>query len=211
VDHGLPRPERPVLATPLVVSDDLPARLRRGAITVKPPVHHVDRATAHFADGTRADFDAVICCTGYRLGVPVVPPGALFRPTGQVGLYLRVVAPHHPGLYFAGLVRGVISPLGALTPVFEAQAAWIADLVRGVAAVPDVGVATAEIDAHQRWATRRHGPTAADSLQVDVGRHLDALRRAHGTPGPVAERIRVRAGPLDGVGPEVLWRPSDRP
>ncbi|GAB3002311.1 flavin-containing monooxygenase [Saccharothrix stipae] len=182
-DHGLPRPRRPVLATPLVVSDDLPGRLRGGAITVKPPISHVDHATVHFTDGTRVDCDAVICCTGYRMGVPVVPREALFRPTGQAALYLRAVPPHHVGLYFAGLVRGVVRPLGALTPVFEAQAAWIADLVLGVAALPDTGTMVAEIDAHLRWAERHHGATAADSLQVDVARYLRALRRAR-TEGP---------------------------
>jgi hypothetical protein len=176
--YGLPEPEQRLLSTPLVITDDLLDRIGSGAITVKPVIHHIDHTTVHFIDGTSTDVDAVVYCTGYRMAAPIVPHEALFRPTGEVALYLRTVPPGHPGLYFAGFVRGVIRPIGALTPVFEAQATWIADLVRGVAALPDTDMMTAEIDAHLRRTARRNGATA-DSLRVDVPRYLRALRREH--------------------------------
>ncbi|NUT94767.1 MAG: NAD(P)-binding domain-containing protein [Saccharothrix sp.] len=174
--YGLPEPARRVLSEPLVVSDDLLEHIARGAITVAPAVRGVDQATVHFADGTSRAFDAVVHCTGYRPDTTLVPREVLCRADGRIALYLRIVPPHRPGLYFAGFVRGIVHPLGALTPVFEAQARWIADLVRGAVTTPDVPAMSAEIDAHLTRTAHLHGTAPADSLHIDVPHYLRTLR-----------------------------------
>ena len=47
-------------------------------------------------------------------------------------LYRRVVSVEHPGLYFIGLIQ----PLGAIMPLAEAQAEWVADLLGGRGTLP---------------------------------------------------------------------------
>ncbi|TQM84461.1 cation diffusion facilitator CzcD-associated flavoprotein CzcO [Saccharothrix saharensis] len=204
--YGLPEPAERVLTEPLVVSDDLLEHIARGAVTAAPAVRGVDHATVHFADGTSREFDAVVYCTGYRPDTTVVPEEVLCQADGRIALYLRVVPPHRPGLYFAGFVRGVVHPLGALTPVFEAQARWIADLVRGATTTPDLPAMTAEIDAHLARTAHLHGTGPADPLHIDVPRYLRALRDRSGP------RRATRAGKVDRSGfvPARAARPPRR-
>jgi putative flavoprotein involved in K+ transport len=74
--------------------------LRRRGITFRPRLTDVVGRTAGFADGTRADFDAVVWATGYRsdyswLQVPGVVVDGQIRHTAGVA--------DVPGLYFIGL------------------------------------------------------------------------------------------------------------
>ncbi|MFF7244397.1 flavin-containing monooxygenase [Embleya sp. NPDC008237] len=195
--YGLPEPDHRVFAGPLTISDDLLPRLSHGAIVVKPMIERFTADTAHFADGTHVRVDAVVYCTGYRMSLPFVPRDALFSDAGEVALYRRVVSPSYAGLYFAGLVRGVIRPVRALTRLFEAQAEWIADLVDGAAVLPAAGEMAAEIAAHLA-VTRRHGTAAEDSVRVDVADHLRALRRER-VAG--SKRTPIRPGRPTDTGP----------
>ena len=43
-------------------------------ITEVPALRHLDGRTAHFADGTRRDVDAIILCTGYQHHFPFIDP-----------------------------------------------------------------------------------------------------------------------------------------
>ncbi|MEU4746356.1 hypothetical protein AB0G02_38665 [Actinosynnema sp. NPDC023658] len=101
--------------------------------------------------------------------------------------------------------------------MFEAQAAWITDLVSGVASLPDVDRMTGEVDAHLARVARRHGTTAADSLQVDVGKYLRALRRARDGRRADGRSAPWRTTPfravrsLDGDVVRGLWRQADAP
>ena len=70
-----------------------------------------------FTDGSTEDIDLVIWCTGYKITFPFFDPDLISAPDNEIPLYLRVVAPEHPGLYFIGLLQ----PLGAIMPLAEAQ------------------------------------------------------------------------------------------
>ncbi len=187
--YGLPEPDHRIFSAPITISDELLSRLAHGAVTPKPMIDHFDSSTVYFADGTSADVDAIIYCTGYHVTVPFVPRNAVFSDSGQVGLYQRVVAPFHPGLYFVGLVR----PVGALTRLVEYQAEWVADLVEGVVVPPSTREMVAEIHRYLHGVTERYSTAVGDSIHVDVPVHLQAIRRerkagrrrARGTPATI--------------------------
>ncbi|WNV88833.1 FAD-dependent oxidoreductase [Umezawaea sp. Da 62-37] len=172
-DFGIPKPDHKLFAGPLTISDELLSRISHGDIVVKPAIKRFDGSTVRFADGTSEEVDTVIYCTGYRISFPFLPADCAFTSTGRVGLYQRVVAPRHTGLYFAGLLK----PVGSITRLVEMQAKWIADLVQGKAVLPPADVMEAEVEKHLSETAGRYGTTAQDSIQVDVTPYLDAIKR----------------------------------
>jgi dimethylaniline monooxygenase (N-oxide forming) len=113
-----------------------------------------------------------------------------------------VVHPDVPGLYFVGLVQ----PLGAIMPLAEAQAEWVADLVSGVAALPSREEMLAEVRAYDERVARRYVASKRHTIQVDVHAYLTELRRERraaadrvvGRPLRPVSRLRgrlARSGP----------------
>jgi len=90
------------------------AKIRSGAIAVRPGVRTLDAGTVEFADGRREAYDAIILATGYRPDLrPLLPKadGAL----DARGMPVISGAPTAaPGLYFCGFY---ISPTGQLREI----------------------------------------------------------------------------------------------
>jgi len=66
-DHALYglRPAHDVVASTVVVNDDLPSRVLCGSVQVRPGVAHLTSSAVHFTDATHVDHvDTVICATG---------------------------------------------------------------------------------------------------------------------------------------------------
>lgn len=170
--YGIPEPDHRLFSAPVTISDELLSRINHGEIDVRSMIDRVDSSTVHFADGSSADFDAIIYCTGYRLTFPFIPPESVFSDSGQVALFQRVVPPDHPGLYFAGLIR----PVGSITRLVESQSEWIADLIERRAMLPTEDEMAAEIETHLAGATKRYGSSAMDSIQIDFPTYLGAIK-----------------------------------
>ncbi|ANZ34953.1 monooxygenase [Lentzea guizhouensis] len=164
--YGLPEPAHGILAAHPTVSDDLLTRLGHGDITVKPNVARLDGAGVVFADGSREEVDVIVYCTGYKVDFPFLEAAAfpaVSSPDNEVSLYRRVVDPEHPGLYFLGLIQ----PLGAIMPLAEAQAEWVADLLTGRAVLPSMPEMKAEITAYRQGLRSRYVASKRHTLEVD--------------------------------------------
>ncbi|MGQ0839072.1 flavin-containing monooxygenase [Actinokineospora sp.] len=172
-DYGMPDPGHRILSAPITISDELLSRVTHGGITPKPMVERFAGAKAHFVDGTVEEFDDVIYCTGYEIAFPYLPRESVFADSGQVALYRGVVPPDHSGLYLVGLVR----PVGAITRLVEIQSEWIADLVAGIAVLPERAEMVAEVDGRISRAGRRYGGKPVDSIHVDFGAYLRTVRQ----------------------------------
>ncbi len=159
-DYGLPEPDHDVLEAHPTVSDDLLTRLGHGDITVKPNIDRFEGPKVFFTDGSAVEADVVVYCTGYKVSFPFLDESVLAADENHVDLYRRVVPPDRPGLWFIGLVQ----PLGAVMPLAEAQAHWVADLIsrRGHAALgrgdarPDHGVRRRAAQALRRVQAAHH-------------------------------------------------------
>ena len=68
IDHkayGL-TPRKDTTKVHVMINDDLPEKIRRGQVKVKPKVVKVEEGQAFFSDGsTVGPIDSVICATGY--------------------------------------------------------------------------------------------------------------------------------------------------
>ena len=130
--YALGAPSHRVLEQIPIVSSDLYAALRRGAIAIRREVQRVDGSWVIFADGSAEEVDAVICATGYRISLPFLSPAVLEARGKELPLYRRIVPPGVPDLYLVGFV----DPPGGLLPIVEMQAAWLAEVLDGYLSYP---------------------------------------------------------------------------
>jgi dimethylaniline monooxygenase (N-oxide forming) len=177
-DYGLPEPDHDVLDAHPTVSDDLLTRLGHGDITVKPNIDRFEGSKVFFTDGTAVEADVVVYCTGYRISFPFLDDALVGTEDNHVDLYRRVVPPDRPGLYFIGLVQ----PLGAIMPLAEAQAHWVAELITGEVALPPVSEMREQIKAYDTALRKRYVASKRHTIQVDAAayrRELEKERRTH--------------------------------
>ncbi|MCY0939941.1 flavin-containing monooxygenase [Streptomyces antarcticus] len=170
--YGLPEPDHPVFSSAVTISDEILSRIRHGGVVPRPAIDSLDGGRVRFTDGTAADVDAIVYCTGFRMAFPFLPAGCPAGPRKAVELYRRVVAPDRSGLYFVGLIR----PVGSITRLVEAQSRWVARIVDGDVALPSADVMREEIGAYLSRVEERYGRTEGASIQVDVGPYLRELR-----------------------------------
>jgi dimethylaniline monooxygenase (N-oxide forming) len=173
-DFGLPEPDHKLGEAHPTISSDLLPRIGHGEITVKP---NIDRfaggRTVRFTDGSEEEIDLVIWCTGYKISFPFLDPGLISAPDNEIALYLRVVSPEHPGLYFIGLLQ----PLGAIMPLAEAQSEWIADVIEGKVSLPAREEMQEEIHRDRERMARRYVASKRHTIQVDFHPYLRRVRR----------------------------------
>ncbi|MGW0517397.1 hypothetical protein [Crossiella sp. NPDC003009] len=163
-DYGLPDPQHKLFAAHPTVSEDLLSRLGHGDIQIRPNIARFEGGTVHFTDGTSEPVDLVIYCTGYRITFPFLDEDIIKPVDNHIGLYRRIASVNHPGLCFIGLIQ----PLGAIMPLAEAQASWIAE--------------------YQRAQRKRYVASKRHTIQVDFHPYLHELtqdrRTRHREPHP---------------------------
>lgn len=154
--YGLPEPDHAFGATHPTVNSELLYALRHGHIGARRDIARYDGRTVHFTDGTHADYDTIIACTGYWIAHPFFRPEVVDFSHGPVPLYLRMFPARHPTLSFIGLFQ----PLGCIWPAAELQAKLLAQRLAGRWAPPaDLEAAIAREVAHP------------DYPQLDTPRH----------------------------------------
>jgi len=172
--YGLPAPDHKLLEAHPTVSAELLSRLGHGDIEVKP---NIDRfaggRTVRFADGSEEEIDLVVYCTGYKISFPFFDPELISAKDNRLSLYRRVASVEHPGLYFLGFIQ----PLGAIMPIAEAQAEWVADLLDGRAALPSGEEMRAEVADYERRMRKRYVASKRHTVQVDFHPYLREIRK----------------------------------
>ena len=172
-DYGLPRPDHAVLHAHPTISADLLTRLGHGDIAVRPGIERYDGPVVRFTDGSQVEADVVVYCTGYRISFPFLDEGLVDVSDNRVGLYRRVVAVDRPGLYLIGLIQ----PIGAIFPLAEQQAQWVADLVTGTCRLPDRDEMRRQVAAYDERLRKRFVASRRHTIEVDFHSYLAELER----------------------------------
>ena len=97
----------------------------------------------------------------------------LFRSDNDLPLWKRTVHPDLPGLYFLGLLQ----PIGAVMPLAEAQAAWIAETLSGAYVPPPEPVVRRQMAADHARDTRQFYASPRHTMEVDFDHYLWDLAR----------------------------------
>jgi len=176
-NYGLPRPDHRILQAHPTVSQDIFMRLGEGAIRPRPGIRRLDGRQVEFADGTRADVDLIVWCTGYKVSFPFFDPDFISAPDNDLPLWERMAKPGIGDLFFIGLLQ----PLGAIMPIAEAQGRFIGDYLAGRVALPPADEMARTIDAERRQMFSRYQDHAPrHTMQVDFESYfwrLDKHRR----------------------------------
>ncbi|KWX67348.1 NAD(P)/FAD-dependent oxidoreductase [Mycobacterium sp. NAZ190054] len=142
-------------------------------ITEVPALSRLDRRTAHFADGSTRDVDAIILCTGYQHHFPFLEPELRLTTTNNLypaGLYKGVVWTANPKLMYLGMQDQYYT-----FNMFDAQAFVARDVVLGRLPLPDADAMGADVAA---WRARYAGVTGVMEqidFQTDYVRDLLTL------------------------------------
>jgi glycine/D-amino acid oxidase-like deaminating enzyme len=182
IKAGLPSPSDRPGDKPLATSDEFIDGLRSGEIQVSGPVAELAGDRVRLADGSELPADAVLYATGYRTEYPFLPPEVEPPTIERMPLYRGVAHPDAPGLFFIGLVGGH----GALIPMCEAQANWVAEVLAGRLALPSAEVMRESIARDDEVRRRDFDPRWG--IMWDRFPYIRALdseaRRARRAPGP---------------------------
>lgn len=153
-------------------------------IAVKQGIEAVDGRTIRFSDGTAEELDVLIAATGYEIDLDFVPPHVVSVEGNELDLYMRIVPPGWPGLYFMGFFNTDT----ALNMVFEHQARWVREILLENAALPGAPEMRRAIEERKAWYAARYKHTPRHTVEEEHVRYLGDLRR---TLQAMVERARA--------------------
>jgi cation diffusion facilitator CzcD-associated flavoprotein CzcO len=194
--YGLPKPDHRMGEAHPTVSGRILDRIQHGTIAPKPNIERFAGSTVRFADGSEAEVDMVVYCTGYKITFPFFDEGFIAAPDNHIELFRRVFHPEIPNVFFIGLLQ----PLGAIMPLAEAQGRWVGDYLLGDYALPSPAAMRADIDADQAVMRARYVASKRHTIQVDYEDYLYSLAKERR-----AGAARARA---NGYIPPASCRPS---
>lgn len=135
-----------------------------------PLLERLDGSTAHFIDGTSAEVDAVILCTGYKHHFDYLPDDLRLRTHNRLypgDLYKGVVWQNNPRFFYLGMQDQYFT-----FNMFDAQAWFVRDVILGKIDLPSFE--DREVDV-QKWKGREEALATAEEeidFQADYIRDL---------------------------------------
>ena len=136
----------------------------------KPLLTRLVGRTAHFRDGSTAEVDAVILCTGYKHHFPFLPDDLRLKTNNRLyplGLYKGVVWENNPRLMYLGMQDQYYT-----FNMFDAQAWYARDVMLGRITAPSAEAMAQNIKA---WRAREEAvadPYEAIDFQTEYVRDL---------------------------------------
>ena len=141
-------------------------------IEVKQGIAAIEGNSIRFLDGAAEPFDVLIAATGYAIDLDFIPKSVLAVTDNQLALYMRIVPPDWPGLYFMGFFNTDT----ALNMVFEHQARWVRELLLDNAELPSAEKMRAAIGARAAWYAEQYKQSIRHSVEEEHVRYLTDLK-----------------------------------
>ena len=101
-DYGLPEPDHKIFEAHPTINSELLYYMKHGRICPRPDIARFAGQTVHFVDGTREEFDMVVCATGYHVSFPFLPAGLVKVKGSTAQVYGGCVLPEYKNLYIIG-------------------------------------------------------------------------------------------------------------
>ena len=159
------RPQHSITSQHPMVNDDLPHRIVVGSVVVKPNVTSFTKTGVVFDDGSQVnDLDAVIFCTGYKIGFKFVDESILPVNNNKVELYKYMFPPNLVKPTLA--VIGCFQPLGAIFPLSELQARWATRVFCGKSSLPTKSVMMEDVEKKRKAMQERYYASKRHTIQV---------------------------------------------
>ncbi|HST56838.1 MAG TPA: NAD(P)-binding domain-containing protein [Solirubrobacteraceae bacterium] len=167
-DYGLPKPDHGLGEAHPTISADFLNRVAHGEIEYRPNIAELQGERVKFVDGSVEQVDTIVYCTGYKVTFPFFDEQLISAPDNDLPLFRRVFHPDLHNVFFVGLLQ----PLGAIMPLAEAQANWIAAYLRGEYALPDAPHLRADMQRERAQMFKRYVASKRHTMQVDYDSYL---------------------------------------
>lgn len=164
--------KRPTALTHVTSNATVVADIAYRRIAVKQGIESINGSRIRFVDGSEETFDVLIGATGYRIDLDFVPKEILSPEENRLDLYMRIVPPDWPGLYFMGFFNTDT----ALNMVFEHQARWVRELLLDNARLPDAAAMRRAIAERTAWYARQYKESIRHSIEEEHVRYLTDLK-----------------------------------
>lgn len=175
--YGVPKPIRPILSEHPTNSQDLLNLAGRGKVVIKPNIQQLAGKNIVFEDNTQEKIDIILWCTGYKMTFPFFKndffPAQEVENSNDLQLYKRVIHPDYKNLFFLGLIQ----PLGAIMPLAELQAKWIAQLLTKKMALPSEEFMWLDIEKTKQELKKRYKESKRHTIQVDFFDYKKVLEK----------------------------------
>jgi Flavin-binding monooxygenase-like len=160
--YGLQRPTCGPLEMHPTLNIDILNALRHGTVLPRVGIERFDGRSVHFSDGKVEEFDTVIWATGFKISFPFLDTSIVdWNEPQRPSLYLRMMHPRIPTLFFIGLFQ----PVGCIWRLADHQARIVALQIAGRLDRPaDIG---ARIDNEIRVAHRQFDSSTRHAIEVD--------------------------------------------
>ena len=163
------KPKMRARQTQPTVSPTLIHHIQRENVTVKPNIVALKGNEVVFSDATRAEADAIVCCTGYYIDLPFLDSNiknlVVEESTNKINLFKNVFAPKvGASLAFIGFAQPAS---GGLLSVSETQARWFSELCKGTIKLPSAENMKQEINRDQKTAESIYHPSSRHTIQQD--------------------------------------------
>lgn len=171
-DYGLPEPQHGVLEAHPTMNSELLYKIRHGKVHPRAAIKEVEGTTVRFKDGKEEKFDVMVAATGYKIETAFFDKDFIdYSESDRVELYLRMIHPDHPTLFFIGLFQ----PQGAIWPGSDLQSKLAAGIIKGTVKLPSNirELASKESDEIDKRYLKRKRHT----IEVDYHEFMGRLRK----------------------------------
>jgi trimethylamine monooxygenase len=137
-----------------------------------PLITHIDGKTVHFKDGSSADVDAIILCTGYLHSFPFLADDLKLRTHNRLypdHLYKGIFWQDNPKLMYLGMQDQYYT-----FSMFDAQAWYARDVIMGRIALPSAADRAQDIDKWRGREEQLKDPIEDIDYQTDYTKDLCA-------------------------------------
>ena len=97
--YGLPRPDHRILDRVPTISSELLHYLRHGRITPRPEVACLEGGKVTFVDGSSAEYDMIVCATGFHIEFPFFPKGLVPVKNNVAEIYSEALLADYKHVY----------------------------------------------------------------------------------------------------------------
>ena len=180
---GFPEPDHKLYESHPVVNSMVIFHAGHGDIDMRPDLVRFSGRTAHFTDGSSAEYDLVIAATGYRLHYPFIDEGLLNWRGSAPHLFLNCLHPDRDDLF----VMGMVEATGLGWQGRHEQAEMVARYIKGTRAGSPAAAAI-KAEKQQEFSRVTGGMQYIDLPRMAYYVDRASYRRA------VTDRIRVLGG-----------------
>ncbi|MBF6177953.1 flavin-containing monooxygenase [Nocardia otitidiscaviarum] len=198
-NYGLPEPDHLPFEAHPSASEEFLHRAGCGDIVFKPAITRLDGPRVHFADGSVAEVDVIVCATGYHISFPFFADPALKPDERNVfPLFRQMIKPGVDNLFYLGLAQ----PLPTLVNFAEQQSKLVAAYLTGNYHLPSQAEMHADIEAAEARRTGRYYDSPRHTIQIEFEPYVRDLMKemergtkraaASGYALPVPARAAIR-------------------